>query len=140
MVEIGRLITAMITPFDEKGDVNYNEAKRLALALVDSGSDGLVVTGTTGESPVLSTEEKLRLYSEIKQAVGDRAAVIAGATDNNTAKTAARARRLSRSFGLSPGKSLKGRTWSRASTRIRSHLTPCPTSSLFWTTATPTRR
>ncbi len=87
MVEIGRLITAMITPFDEKGDVNYNEAKRLALALVDSGSDGLVITGTTGESPVLSTEEKLRLYSEIKQAVGDRAAVIAGATDNNTAKS-----------------------------------------------------
>ena len=87
MVEIGRLITAMITPFDEKGEVNYNEAKRLALALVDSGSDGFVITGTTGESPVLSTEEKLRLYSEIKQAVGDRAAVIAGTTDNNTAKS-----------------------------------------------------
>ena len=87
MVEIGRLITAMITPFDEKGDVNYNEAKRLALALVDSGSDGFVITGTTGESPALSTEEKLRLYSEIKQAVGDRAAVIAGTTDNNTAKS-----------------------------------------------------
>ena len=78
MVEIGRLITAMITPFDEKGDVNYNEAKRLALALVDSGSDGLVITGTTGESPVLSTEEKLRLYSEIKQAVGDRADLLVG--------------------------------------------------------------
>ena len=87
MVEIGRLITAMITPFDEKGGVNYNEAKRLALALVDSGSDGFVITGTTGESPALSTEEKLRLYSEIKQAVGDRAAVIAGTTDNNTAKS-----------------------------------------------------
>ncbi|MCH8109049.1 MAG: 4-hydroxy-tetrahydrodipicolinate synthase [Chloroflexi bacterium] len=87
MVEIGRLLTAMITPFDEKGEVNYNEAKRLALALADSGSDGFVITGTTGESPALSTEEKLRLYSEIKQAVGDRAAVIAGTTDNNTAKS-----------------------------------------------------
>ena len=87
MVEIGRLLTAMITPFDEKGEVNYNEAKRLALALADSGSDGFVITGTTGESPALSTEEKLRMYSEIKQAVGDRAAVIAGTTDNNTANS-----------------------------------------------------
>ena len=87
MVEIGRLITAMITPFDDEGEVNYVEAKRLALGLVDSGSDGLVITGTTGESPTLSGEEKLRLYSEVKQAVGDRAAVIAGTTDNDTAKS-----------------------------------------------------
>ena len=87
MVDIGRLVTAMITPFDEEGGVNYEEARKLALALVDSGSDGLVVTGTTGESPTLSADEKLRLYSEIKQAVGDRAAVIAGTTDNDTAKS-----------------------------------------------------
>ena len=87
MGEIGRLITAMITPFDEEGAVNYEEARRLALALVESGSDGLVVTGTTGESPTLSADEKLRLYSEVKQAVGDRAAVIAGTTDNDTAKS-----------------------------------------------------
>ena len=80
MVDIGRLITAMITPFDEQGEVNYDEAKRLALALVDSGSDGLVITGTTGETPTLTTDEKLRLYSEVKSAVGDRAAVIAGTT------------------------------------------------------------
>ena len=60
MVEIGRLITAMITPFDEKGQVNYEEAKRLALALVDAGCDGFVVTGTTGESPTLSDEETRR--------------------------------------------------------------------------------
>ena len=85
MAEIGRLITAMITPFDEQGEVNYQEAKNLAVALVDSGSDGLVITGTTGESPNLSDEEKLRLYSEIKSAVGDRAAVIAGTTNSNTA-------------------------------------------------------
>ena len=50
MVDIGRLITAMITPFDEQGHVDYDEAQRLARALVDSGSDGLVVSGTTGES------------------------------------------------------------------------------------------
>ena len=87
MVEIGRLITAMITPFDEDGQVDYDEAKRLAAALVDSGSDGLVVSGTTGESPTLSTEEKLRLYSEVKGAVGDRAAVIAGTGNYNTAES-----------------------------------------------------
>lgn len=84
MVEIGRLVTAMITPFDEGGQVNYDEAKRIATALIDSGTDSLVVTGTTGESPSLSGDEKLKLYSEIKSAVGDRAAVIAGTTDNNT--------------------------------------------------------
>ena len=87
MGDIGRLITAMITPFDEQGAVDYNEAKRLALALIDSGSDGLVVSGTTGESPTLSTEEKLRLYSEVKSAVGDRAAVIAGTGNYNTAES-----------------------------------------------------
>ena len=85
MTDVGRLVTAMITPFDAEGQVNYGEAKRLASALVDSGSDGLVVTGTTGETPTLSVEERLRLYSEVKSAVGDKAAVIAGTTDNNTA-------------------------------------------------------
>jgi 4-hydroxy-tetrahydrodipicolinate synthase len=74
----------MITPFDEQGNVDYDEAKRLALALVDSGTDGLVVSGTTGEGPSLNHEEKLRLYAEVKSAVGKSAAVIAGATNNNT--------------------------------------------------------
>ena len=87
MAEIGRLITAMITPFDEQGEVNYQEARRLAVALVDSGSDGLVVTGTTGETPTLSQDEKLRLYQETKSAVGDRAAIIAGSTTYNTAQS-----------------------------------------------------
>ena len=87
MAEIGRLITAMITPFDEQGRVDYEEAKRLALALQDSGSDGFVISGTTGESPALSTEEKLRLFSEVKSAVGDRAAVIAGTGNYNTAES-----------------------------------------------------
>ncbi|MDA0770635.1 MAG: 4-hydroxy-tetrahydrodipicolinate synthase [SAR202 cluster bacterium Casp-Chloro-G4] len=87
MAEIGRLITAMITPFDEQGEVDYNEARRLAVALVDSGSDGLVVTGTTGETPTLSQEEKLRLYQETKSAVGNRAAIIAGTTTYNTAQS-----------------------------------------------------
>ena len=85
MAELGRLITAMITPFDDEGKVDYEQAKRLANALLDSGSDGLVVTGTTGEGPTLSAEEKIRLYAEVKEAIGDRGAVIAGTTDNNTA-------------------------------------------------------
>ena len=87
MTEIGRLITAMVTPFDDKGAVDYDQAKRLAKALLDSGSDGLVITGTTGEGPTLSSEEKIRLYAEVKEAIGSRGAVIAGTTDNDTAKS-----------------------------------------------------
>ena len=58
MAEIGRLLTAMVTPFDDEGRVDYEQAKRLAVALVDSGSDGVIVVGTTGESPILSPEEQ----------------------------------------------------------------------------------
>ena len=87
MTEIGRLITAMVTPFDEKGAVDYEQAKCLANALLDSGSDGLVITGTTGEGPTLSSEEKIRLYAEVKEAIGSRGAVVAGTTDNDTAKS-----------------------------------------------------
>ncbi|MBI2847226.1 MAG: 4-hydroxy-tetrahydrodipicolinate synthase [Chloroflexi bacterium] len=87
MRKLGRLITAMVTPFDEKGKVDYEQAKRLALALLDSGSDGVVVSGTTGESPVLSTEEKLRLFSEVKSAVGGKGSVIAGTGSYNTAES-----------------------------------------------------
>ena len=87
MTEIGRLITAMVTPFDDKGAVDYDQAKRLAKALLDSGSDGLVITGTTGEGPTLSAEEKIRLYAGVKEAIGSRGAVIAGTTDNDTAKS-----------------------------------------------------
>ena len=86
MVELGRLITAMITPFDEDGAVDFDEAGRLASALVDSGSDGLVITGTTGETPTLSFDEKLGMYEATKKAVGDRAAIIAGTTGYNTAE------------------------------------------------------
>ena len=82
--EIGRLITAMVTPFDAEGNVDYDQAKRLAVALLDSGTDGLVVTGTTGEGPALSMDEKARLYGEVKDAIGSRGAVIAGTSDNNT--------------------------------------------------------
>ncbi len=87
MTEIGRLITAMITPFDDDGNVDYPQARRLANALLDSGSDGLVVSGTTGESPSLTFEEKIRLFAEVKEAIGDRGAVVAGTGNYNTAES-----------------------------------------------------
>jgi len=84
MNKIGRLLTAMVTPFKKDGLVDYDQAKKLALALLDSGSDGLVVVGTTGESPTLTQQEEQQLFKEIKQAVGDRGTVIAGTGSNNT--------------------------------------------------------
>jgi len=79
----------MVTPFNEERAVDYEQAKRLALALLDSGSEGLVVVGTTGESPTLVREEELRLFAEIKSTVGERGAVIAGTGSNNTAEALA---------------------------------------------------
>ena len=87
MNEIGRVITAMITPFNENGRVDYEEAAVLADALINSGNDGLVITGTTGESPTLTETERLKLYSTIKESVGDRASIIAGTGTNNTAES-----------------------------------------------------
>ena len=84
MANLGRLLTAMVTPFNDKGGVDYKQAKKLALALLDSGSDGLVISGSTGESPTLSREEKLRLFAEVKAAVGDRGVVVAGTGNYNT--------------------------------------------------------
>ena len=81
---LGRLLTAMVTPFDAWGEVDYQQAKRLALSLVDSGSDGMVVSGTTGESPTLSKEEKLRLFAETKSAMANRGIVVAGTGSYDT--------------------------------------------------------
>jgi 4-hydroxy-tetrahydrodipicolinate synthase len=84
MNRLGRLLTAMVTPFDAQGEVDYQQARRLALSLLDSGSDGVVVSGTTGESPTLSREEKLRLFAETKSALGNRGTVVAGTGSYNT--------------------------------------------------------
>jgi len=86
MKELGRLITAMVTPFDDKGEVDYGQAKKLALALLASGSDGVVVVGTTGESPTTLRAEEYRLFREIKAAVGSKGTVIAGTGSNSTAE------------------------------------------------------
>ncbi|MDD5509920.1 MAG: 4-hydroxy-tetrahydrodipicolinate synthase [Dehalococcoidales bacterium] len=82
----GRLLTAMVTPFNQKGEVDYEQARRLALALLDSGSEGLVVVGTTGESPTLVRDEEIRIFTEIKKAVGERGSVVAGTGSNSTAE------------------------------------------------------
>ena len=80
----GRVITAMVTPFAENGGVNYEVAEKLAVHLVDNGSDSLVVCGTTGESPTLSWSEEFKLFEVVKQAVGSRAKIIAGTGSNST--------------------------------------------------------
>ncbi|MGI8307623.1 4-hydroxy-tetrahydrodipicolinate synthase [Saccharopolyspora hattusasensis] len=81
----GRVLTAMVTPFDEDGKLDLKLAQELATYLVDSvGNDGLVVNGTTGESPTTSDHEKEQLLHAVVEAVGDRATVVAGAGTNNT--------------------------------------------------------
>lgn len=82
--KLGRLLTAMVTPFGAQGEVDYQQAKKLALALLDSGSDGVVVSGTTGECPTLNKEEKLRLFAETKSVVADRGTVVAGTGSYDT--------------------------------------------------------
>jgi 4-hydroxy-tetrahydrodipicolinate synthase len=80
----GRVLTAMVTPFGVDDTVDYSLAEKLAAHLVDNGSDGLVVCGTTGESPTLSWDEEFQLFQCVKSAVGDRAKVIAGTGSNST--------------------------------------------------------
>ena len=89
VVDFGRVITAMVTPFHKDGSVNYAQAKKLARHLVESGSDGLVVAGTTGESPTLTKEEKVALFQAVVEEVGGKAAVIAGTGTNSTAESVA---------------------------------------------------
>jgi len=84
MKNFGRILTAMITPFNADYSVNYPAAAELAKYLVAHGNDGLVVAGSTGEAATLSGEEKLRLFSTVLDAVGDKATVIAGTGSNDT--------------------------------------------------------
>ncbi|GHJ31801.1 4-hydroxy-tetrahydrodipicolinate synthase [Streptomyces hygroscopicus] len=80
----GRVLTAMVTPFTADGALDLDGAQRLAAHLVDAGNDGLVVNGTTGESPTTSDAEKAQLVRAVVEAVGDRAHVVAGAGTNDT--------------------------------------------------------
>src|SRR5436190_21429661 len=84
MATIGGVITAMATPFAEDGELDLEAARRLARHLVENGSHGLVVAGTTGESPTLSDAEKLSLLKAVKEVVGDQATIVCGSGTNDT--------------------------------------------------------
>jgi 4-hydroxy-tetrahydrodipicolinate synthase len=81
---LGEVLTAIVTPFSPDGSVNLDKFRELAIYLVDHGSDGVVVSGTTGESPTLSDDEKLQLFAVAVEAVGSRASVVAGTGTNDT--------------------------------------------------------
>jgi 4-hydroxy-tetrahydrodipicolinate synthase len=85
---LGEVLTAMVTPFRPDGSVNLDKFRELAAHLVDHGSDGVVVAGTTGESPTLSDDEKLELFAAAVEAVGDRATVVAGTGTYDTLHSA----------------------------------------------------
>jgi 4-hydroxy-tetrahydrodipicolinate synthase len=88
----GRLLTAMVTPMAADGAIDYDSVQKLASHLVDLGNDGLVISGTTGESPTTSDGEKEQLIRAVVEAVGDRAHVVAGVGTYNTAETVELAR------------------------------------------------
>ena len=87
MAIFGNVLTAMVTPFKKNLSVDYAMAEKLAVHLCQNGSDGLVLHGTTGESPTLSHEEEYELYRVVKKAVGGKCKIVAGTGSNSTATT-----------------------------------------------------
>ncbi|MFP3663589.1 4-hydroxy-tetrahydrodipicolinate synthase [Priestia sp. SIMBA_032] len=83
-MNFGQVLTAMVTPFDQNGEIDFNATKTLVEHLITNGTDGLVVAGTTGESPTLTTEEKIELFKCVVKAAAGRVHVIAGTGSNNT--------------------------------------------------------
>ncbi|MDN5789766.1 MAG: 4-hydroxy-tetrahydrodipicolinate synthase [Micrococcales bacterium] len=90
---LGRVLSAMVSPMHADGSLDLESAAKVATHLVDHGHDGLVVSGTTGESPTTTDDEKVRLIQAVVAAVGDRAVIIAGVGSNDTAHTVELARR-----------------------------------------------
>lgn len=84
MIQLGRVSTAMITPFDSKGNIDFSKTTQLINHLIDQGTDSLVIAGTTGESPTLSKEEKIALFKHVVKVTEKRVPVIAGTGSNNT--------------------------------------------------------
>src|SRR5579872_1935483 len=95
-MNLGSIVTAMITPFDERGELDAAEAARIASWLAIRGNDGLVVAGSTGEGQTLTREERSALVAAVKEAVNGRAAVIANAGSNDTRDSVAAAREAER--------------------------------------------
>src|SRR6476469_11189648 len=89
VVNFGRVITAMVTPFKEDGSVNYAVTEQLAAHLAESGTDAIVVCGTTGESPTLTWEEEYELFQVVQKAVAGKAKIIAGTGSNSTSEAIA---------------------------------------------------
>ena len=89
----GRLITAMVTPFDKDGSIDWDGVAKLAQHLVDTGHDGIAVNGTTGEAPTTKSSEKLEIIKVVKSVVGDKITVLSGAGDNETSYTVEQAKR-----------------------------------------------
>jgi 4-hydroxy-tetrahydrodipicolinate synthase len=85
-IDFGRLLTAMITPFDKEGNVDYAQAEKLAHHLVETGTDTIVVCGTTGESPTLSWDEEYQLFTVVQQAIAGKAKIMAGTGSNSTSE------------------------------------------------------
>ena len=83
--DCGEVVTAMITPMTESGAIDYDRVESLAAYLVDSGSEAILVAGTTGESPTLTNEEEIELVNSVKRAVQNRVKIILGAGSNSTA-------------------------------------------------------
>ncbi|WP_028402848.1 4-hydroxy-tetrahydrodipicolinate synthase [Ectobacillus panaciterrae] len=83
-MNFGQVLTAMVTPFDHNGEIDFNATKTLVDYLIANGTDGLVVAGTTGESPTLTTEEKIELFKCVVKSADGRVPVIAGTGSNNT--------------------------------------------------------
>jgi 4-hydroxy-tetrahydrodipicolinate synthase len=83
-MNFGQILTAMVTPFDQNGEIDFNATRNLINYLIANGTDGLVVAGTTGESPTLTTEEKVELFKFVVEVVDGRVPVIAGTGSNNT--------------------------------------------------------
>ena len=83
-MNFGQILTAMVTPFDQNGEIDFNATRNLINYLISNGTDGLVVAGTTGESPTLTTEEKVELFKFVVEVVDGRVPVIAGTGSNNT--------------------------------------------------------
>ncbi|WP_114352832.1 4-hydroxy-tetrahydrodipicolinate synthase [Saliterribacillus persicus] len=84
MMDFGSLLTAMVTPFDENNRINLERTTELIEYLLDHGTDGLIIAGTTGESPTLSFDEKLALFNHVVTVVNGRVPVVAGTGNNNT--------------------------------------------------------
>jgi 4-hydroxy-tetrahydrodipicolinate synthase len=99
MKKLGRLLTAMVTPFREDMEVDYEQTKKLAKALLNAGNDGLVLAATTGEAPTLSWDEEMRIFQEVKSVVGDEPTLVAY-TGSNSTKEAVEATEKAEKIGV----------------------------------------